>query len=136
MTARLKKMWELAIEEATRLKKFATSKEIANLNFSTLDVEDSNKCVYGQMTGTCYSERALQLITKCCPRIYDCRDEYLLPSEGRLNGEPYNCDPITRRLEYHSAIEVLIFYQNGGRPAADQIVSFIKGETKKIIIPS
>ena len=52
------------ITEVEHLKKTATQKEIGRLDFSTLDATNYQLCIYGQMTGDCHSDRAVELANK------------------------------------------------------------------------
>lgn len=61
---------ELVIKEAQNLRKFAYKSELARLSAEHIDAEHSEKCVYGQMTGDCFSNRANNLIIKCCEKVY------------------------------------------------------------------
>lgn len=53
------------IAEATKLREHATAQELDKLNFYTLEPRQGNLCIYGQMTGLCFSDRATKLINKC-----------------------------------------------------------------------
>lgn len=56
--------------EADALRQHATAYEVAKLNFETLDSSKSSRCIYGQMTDYCYSQRAAELIQQCTPRYF------------------------------------------------------------------
>lgn len=56
--------------EAKALRQNATPNEICRLDFSTLDPDKRTSCIYGQMTGVCTSNRASELIHKCCIRYF------------------------------------------------------------------
>lgn len=55
----------LVIEEATNLKEYATKKELERLDFNYLDPNTPHRCIYGQITGNCFNERAIELLNKC-----------------------------------------------------------------------
>ncbi len=57
--------------EIKMLKIHATKEELNKLNFKTFDPCKKNRCIYGQMTGQCNSERAKELIGKCCKIGFD-----------------------------------------------------------------
>jgi hypothetical protein len=61
---------EDVMAEAKALKATAKLKEVKNLEASMLDPFDYRKCIYGQMTGDCFSARAAELIFECCPRYF------------------------------------------------------------------
>lgn len=129
MSLRLKKMKELAIIEAKNLKKHATPEELGNLNYNSLSPHSASKCLYGQMTGNCYNDRACNLIEKCAIRVYRVGGSL---EQSRLNGAPTKTHDSLRRHKYHSPIEILILPENGGNEAQKSIISFLKGETKKL----
>lgn len=52
-------------KEAEALRVHATKEELGRLDFDYLDSSDRRYCIYGQMTGNCYSERSAELINIC-----------------------------------------------------------------------
>jgi hypothetical protein len=125
-------LYNLVIQEAKRLKKHATPEELAKLSFKKLNGENFDTCIYGQITGNCFSERANELILKCAPRVYVSGDSAYsngLVEDGKLNGKPYpvyNDD--SRAAEYFSPIERLV-YLKGNKLRAKKLISFLKGNT-------
>ena len=61
----------LVIKEAKALKSNATKDELANLNFGRLNPTEHTQCIYGQMTGSCFSPRAEKLIFECATKFID-----------------------------------------------------------------
>lgn len=129
---------KLVIEEAKNLKKFATTEEINKLDAHTLDADSKFDCVYGKMTGNCFSERAKELIVKSCKKVY-ATDGYL--SDARLNGSPKGKSRNTEggrtfgaKTSYWSPIEVFIYTakvkQDKDSPA--ELIKFLKGEIKTL----
>jgi hypothetical protein len=55
-------------KEAEALKIHATKEEREKLNFKDLFPESIYQCIYGQMTGSCSSIRAANLIESCACR--------------------------------------------------------------------
>lgn len=51
------------------LRKLLTQEEKSKLNFSYLDYDSKERCIYGQTTGNCNSERAKELIKKACKKF-------------------------------------------------------------------
>lgn len=49
------------LEEAIHLRENATDEEKGKLDFDALRVSKNDRCIYGQMTGHCDSERAAEL---------------------------------------------------------------------------
>lgn len=64
------KLKQRVLEEATLLKQFATKEELSELDECTIDPGRVESCIYGQMTGDCYSIRAHELLEKCAIRPY------------------------------------------------------------------
>lgn len=129
-------MWELAIEEAKKLRKYATDSEKKRLNKNEISPQLKSHCIYGKMTGHCESERAQDLIVRSCTKVYNTSCAMTDMSSVKLNGKPKVMEAFSgRTFNYVSPIEFLILYENGGQEAINQIVPFIKGETKKIVIP-
>jgi hypothetical protein len=56
--------------EVEMLKKHATKEEIEKLDYVHLDPVHMGKCIYGQMTGSCESDRAKALMDLACVRVY------------------------------------------------------------------
>lgn len=127
---------ELVLEEATNLRKFATKEEIKQLDASTIDPSNIERCVYGQMTGTCYSERAIELIENCCSRVIEAANNPA--SSTKINGSPKTTkrfsdgrshQTFTNSINYWSPIEVWIELYP---PLVPKLISFIKGKRKTI----
>ena len=56
---------QLVVNEALALRKHATKKERGRLDFSSIYPFYHRLSIYGQMTGSCYSKRAAELLKKC-----------------------------------------------------------------------
>ena len=59
------KLKEAVVKEALLLRKHATKEERAKLDFNELRGDNAYHCVYGQMTGSCYSDRSRELHVLC-----------------------------------------------------------------------
>jgi|SRR6478609_2101100 len=119
---------DLARKEMILLKQHVTPEEINKLDYSMLIPEQRDSCIYGQMTGDCFSRRATDLIKKCCPTMLTARntlsngiEEYVEPvPQEKVNLD----DPFARINGYYSPIEVLIsIYPSYGH----DIIYFLKG---------
>ncbi len=57
--------------ELSKINKFATREEKDKLlkNLDHLNGVKADECIYGLMTGNCYSKRATELIKKCSSKI-------------------------------------------------------------------
>jgi len=119
-------------KEASLIKKHATGEEIDKLSFIKLRPTNYDECVYGQMTGNCRSERAIELIKKCCQRSI----ENLCPMERNtiefqeippnVNGKTIDDDRVYKFL---SALETYILMKGAKNK---QLISYLKGETKTV----
>jgi hypothetical protein len=128
-------MQELAKEEAKKLKKFATKQEINKLNITTFDPKHFKSCIYGQMTGDCYSERADELIQNCATKVYVPNPSFSNMESLRLNGKPWDVSCTNRAYTYHSPIEMVILPAHGGSNNALAIIDYLKGKTNRLIFP-
>jgi hypothetical protein len=98
----LEKLIELTIKEATKLRKTATQEELDRLRIEWFMPSNREKCIYGQMTGSCDSRRAVELIQGCNSRVLDSRDYFL--GDVKLGGKPSN----SHRYEYFTPLEMFI----------------------------
>lgn len=126
----------LVIAEAKNIRKNADKKELAKLSIDKLNPNSPLYCIYGQMTGDCYSERANDLIISCATRVFDtCDAKDDLIKESKLNGKPviYRGGSPFSRPKYFSPIERFIYMKtnqkNGNNKA---LIAFLKGETKTL----
>lgn len=124
-------MEELAKKEAENLKQYATPEEINLLSIDNLDPNDVSRCIYGQMTGHCDSERAEELIIQCCEKVYDTSHLRSDFTRATLNGKPYTTEK-TRRYSYYSPIELLITQRYGDYIAGRAIIKYLRGETSEL----
>ena len=63
---------ELVKKEADNIKLYATPEEIAKLDERFVSGTNTERCVYGLMTGDCNSERAKELIAQCVQNVFIC----------------------------------------------------------------
>lgn len=130
----------LLIEEATNLKENATEEEIKNLDINKVDATKVDSCIYGLMTGSCRSIRAVELMKEGCPRVINEKLE--------VNG-PLSEDMVNSRLAlgtlyglaYFSAIEVYIAedietvgtsINSTSKARVTNLVNFLKGESETL----
>jgi len=117
--------------EARKLRKAATEKELRNLDFSELRVLSPSRCIYGQMTGDCFSSRAEGLIQQCAKHVIDTHSSII--SEVTCELKAVDPSQIHQENKYgrylFSPIEVYI-----GNDGADnrQLIAFLKGERKTL----
>ncbi len=129
----------LVKDEAKKLRKLALPKEKDKLKIKSLDSGDRTRCIYGQMTGNCNSERAGELIVNCAKRVYNTAP---ISSDilrlSKLNGKPKKIDfnDDDRTWKYISPIEKFIWLNDnvkGGKKENNEIlVDYLKGKTKTL----
>lgn len=124
-------------KEAEALRVHATKEERKKLQNEHFDSSTISGCIYGLMTGCCYSRRAAVLINKCCVRYFT--DE-VLPDPGEdyitmghvqkgANGNKVK-DFIKARTNisrpHYSAIEAYILLPEAKNA---NLIAYLKGET-------
>jgi hypothetical protein len=106
----------LVKEECDKLKNTLTDDEKSRIRPGRLDPLNPNMCLYGQITGNCYSRRAQDLIIACCTKVFvpQLHSSDLL-TRAKLNGSPWECEldhtgfgEVRRFEKYHSPIEIYI----------------------------
>ncbi len=110
------------MKEAKNLRKFAYPEELENLHLHILDPDSIQNCVYGQMTGNCFSSRAKKLIEECCERVYNIGSPDNMLESATLNGSPKG----RFRKEYWSPIEVFIYKNRKNKNILAKLVKLIK----------
>lgn len=121
-------------KEAEALQMHATSEERERLCFELLDYSDKRRCVYGLMTGDCFSERAAELINTCAITHFDLLPESVDEISGYIVDKPE--DFIDKRTSASvfspytfSAIEAYICLPE----AKDaNLIAFLRGETNDL----
>jgi hypothetical protein len=119
-------------KEAEALRVHATKEELAKLNYSHLDTTDRRYCVYGQMTGNCYSQRSAELINNCAithfKELPDTMEEMII---GVTEKPKYfldtRIDPWLQST--FSAIEAYILLPKAN---SANLISYLRGETETL----
>lgn len=119
-----KEYLEAVKSEICNIKKHATEQEKGALNINLLIPETNGYCIYGLMTGTCHSNRAIELITLCATKEFgfcsiksDMRVDFKLPTERLIR-----------------AFTPLEHYITNYRENNAHILNFIKGKTEKLAL--
>jgi hypothetical protein len=110
-------------KEARALREHGTEAEIERLNLSTFDGKQSTSCIYGQMTGDCFSDRAETLIKSCAPVFI----------AGNENGGPTNkiLEADSKESLRWSPIEKYAF-ENSDNCA--NLIAYLKGERNDLVL--
>lgn len=126
-----KTLVSLVRKEAAKLKKEASKRERMRLDISDLSPSDSRRCIYGQMTGNCFSTRAGALIKSCAERVYDTSGECGL-DEAKLNGRLEQAE-LRVATNYYSPIECFIYFDGNKWNGNNKIlIDYLKGERKTL----
>lgn len=128
--------------EVKALKKNATKEELANLDFEEFDPTNIKRCIYGQMTGSCKSPRAKELMDSACIRVFNLGytdienapvTEALKVLNGGYEGQTWNGGMyegmFSRSFNYLSALEGYIATKNAKNK---HILAFLKDRSRKI----
>lgn len=140
------------MQEINTLRTIATEKEKSNLNFDSLNAIYADKCIYGQLTGRCDSERAKKLMDKACIRVMNLNagiDDFFkegnyLKEESRntfskisglVNGENKGQSWVKhwtkRNYKYLSVLEAYILLKGAKNK---QVIEYIKGEINSLTL--
>lgn len=125
--------------EIEMLREHTTEAEKSKLDFHLFNPHFKSKCIYGQLTGSCESVRAKELMDKCCIKVMNLKESYFLaysPSvdderfviNGKYDGQTwgnYFDGLFIRSYSYMSALEAYIFTDNCD---AKDVMDYIKGE--------
>jgi len=124
----------LVKKEAQSLKKRATKEELSRLNFDTLRPKFGNACLYGQMTGSCWSERAHKLIIKCADRVYDQGGATEL-NYSVLSNKPTSIvnENLGLGREFFSPIECFLYFGDNNTNGNNAIlIDYLQGKRKTL----
>jgi hypothetical protein len=118
-------------KEAEALRVHATKEELGRLDFEQLQPSHEDQCIFGLMTGNCYSKRAAELINICAISHFD-----LLPDSIDEVGEfkvdkeeDFIATRIHQRGTTFSAIEAYICLPEAHN---ENLIAFLKGETDNL----
>lgn len=141
MTYTKKQFIEDVKKEARALKETATAEELERLDMSKFDPEHQRKCIYGLATGNCRSHRAIELITKCCPRFVHSQALYRISCEKKegsveafsivpefINGEKWEGE---KNLAYVSTIETYIYLPEAKNK---NLIDYLKGNRNDLVL--
>lgn len=134
--------------EAILLNKYAKPSELHQLDYLTLEAENTYKCIYGQMTGYCNSLRAGLLFNKCCKFVY-CDDGNKTKIHHALKFIVYTRSMkqniktsstarslrTCNRTGFYTPIEVFISYNQKGKGKKINnkiLIDFLKGVTNEV----
>lgn len=132
--------------EVKTLREIATELEISRLSLHGFNPTDSNKCIYGQMTGSCGSKRAKELMDKACIIVANGAIENFQHAtyakakkfiNGKNEGQGWNDDGgsydhhRSRNYEHASALEAYICLKDA---KVKNVISYLRGEKKRLVL--
>ncbi len=118
----------LVTAEAKALVANASNGELSKLSLDDLRASRRDRCIYGQMTGDCFSDRAINLIELCANRVYNVIPDSFTIS-GTLNGTPKG----KQRYKYWSPIEIFIAMPiNQSNGNNKMLIDFLTGKRKTL----
>ncbi len=117
----------LIAEELRNIKKYARNEEIDNIKEAdTIYPNAATGCVYGIMTGSCWSHRAENLIRSCCPFVVNnITDTFFEFTDDKLIPAPLHS---TSARNYYSPVEILLF--RGSEAEINNAICFLKGNSE------
>lgn len=121
--------------ESKLLKENATKEELSELSSEVLVPTNRFKCIYGMATGECRSDRAVELITKCCKRVFKNivpDDDYgelpdISVAISNVNGGTVNSND----YHYLSSIETYILTK---KSKPKNLIAYLRGERKDLVL--
>jgi hypothetical protein len=139
MTYTFDQLKEDVRKEAEALRVHATSEERAQLNLQRLEPSHRRHCVYGMMTGDCFSGRSATLIKACTYRYFkpavisDIERHGFAGVQDNANGTEV-IDFLEERIEaidpcHYSAIEAYILLPEARN---ENLIAYLKGETETL----
>lgn len=121
-------------KEAEALRVHATKEERERLDIETLDYSDKTRCIYGLMTGDCFSMRAATLIDKCALTHFDIITEsvdeigtFVADKPRDFIGSRVNPDVFSSYT--FSAIETYISLPEANNA---NLIAYLRGETDNL----
>jgi hypothetical protein len=141
MTYTKKQFIEDVKKEARALREHATEEEMDKLSLDLFDPQSRFYCIYGSLTGYCRSERAVELISKCCIRFFKGEALVFLANTEKgqeakaistvikhVNGEKSD-NP--RHLVHVSAIETYIYMPDA---LNKNLIDYLKGNRNDLVL--
>tara|TARA_R110000796_G_scaffold38007_3_gene95994 strand:- start:120 stop:551 length:432 start_codon:yes stop_codon:yes gene_type:complete len=136
-----KTLYKKVVVEAKKLRGLLTTKEKERLKPNTLDPVQRTGCIYGQITGNCDSERAIELIKACTVSWYNyvidmeydshppssIKAERLFNIKGQHIYDKRNFSPIEL---YISTSEFM-----GDRVMRKSLTDYLKGKSETLLLP-
>ena len=117
---------ELVMLELENIKKYASKTQISRLNVKTVNPDKISRCIYGQMTTSCFSEEARSLVKKCTVPYTSILDEERLP-----------LDILSPRLSFNIMMrdftpleQYIVMFEN----KIPDIIKFLKGKKDTIVV--
>lgn len=118
----------LVREELDLIKANATKEEISRLDFDTFNYENRGQCIYGQMTGNCFSKRASEIMGKKISTL----DTDLPKNNPNFNFDHFDPDKSLGVPLRYTYLEQYLFWSSS--LVHSKIISYLKGEIDDIAL--
>lgn len=112
---------KMVIDEIEAIKVRATDEEKSKLDFSKFNHRNIRDCIYGQMTGSCDSKRAKEIMGK---KFEDIEPEVIISKLSSFESQSFNIGSWFTSLEKY-------LYMVGPEVHLD-IIEYIKGLTQTL----
>lgn len=122
----------IVLHEINHLKRHITEEQKANLNENTFEHTCAINCIYGQLTGYCFSADANELFKK----VFDEVKGYLFNNKDILDFEDLSFKPIKTSEDQNrvswgfTPLEVYLYIVD--RDTHMKIIKFLKGESNHL----
>lgn len=117
-------------KEASAIREYATNEQKSKLCIDTFYPELYDSCIYGQLTGDCFSSETIELMNKCNTYLAY-KDVYTssINEELRL-AKPIKANTISRDRCYpfYTSLELYICLDGA---KIEDLINYIKGEQKE-----
>ena len=117
------------IEEAKNLLVHATAKERAKLDFKDLMPQSHTHCIYGQMTGDCFSKRATKLLNLCAIPYSSKIEDKEPPIAKAFVASDDRVD-----VEHKMAFSPIEFYIVHAHDENATLIAFLRGERETLTV--
>ena len=141
-----KRLVELVKQEAGKLREFAKDSEKKKLVSERVFSRNQFNCIYGQLTGGCFSPRAHELLIQCAPRVYEVgrgpmEDAPLAPIDKSIKTAIKGREKSPQKSYYYSPIEIWLCKiqspdkaEKTEKTQIKSLVDFIQGTTDTLDI--
>lgn len=128
-----KEYLDTVMQEIEGIKKYATKEQIEKLNLDTFEPEGISTCIYGQMTGSCFSPQTTALIKQINIPLYvtDIVDGYDRKDNSKIEvGVPREAVNNDSTDSFTLLEHFISKYRSNNR----NILLYLKGEIPELVL--